>query len=95
MLCPFFPFIFAGRNSQRQLQDAVYRRKEAPNEKDPLSDCVHGLISTSTTYAQTLMDYVLAQRGDPLVIKNYADMGGKPGTLHHAHLLNTVNLNPA
>ena len=51
-------------------------------------------ISTSTTYGQTLMDYVLAQKGDTLVIKDYADMGNKPSSLYFALLLDIVNVPP-
>ncbi len=50
------------------------------------------LISPSTTYCQTLMDYVLAQRGDTLVLKNYADMGNTPNSLYEALLLDTSNV---
>jgi hypothetical protein len=46
-------------------------------------------ISTSTMVAQTLMDYVLAQRGDTLVIKDYADMGNKSNSLYKALVLDT------
>ena len=50
------------------------------------------LISASTMYAQTLMDYVLAQRGDTLVIKDYTDMGSKSNSLYNALLLDTTNV---
>jgi hypothetical protein len=50
------------------------------------------LISTSTIYAQTLMDYVLAQRGDTLVIKDYTDMGNQSNSLYKALLLDTNNV---
>jgi hypothetical protein len=49
-------------------------------------------ISTSTTYCQTLMDFVIAQRGDTLVIKDYADMGNTPNSLYEALLLDSSNV---
>ena len=50
------------------------------------------LMLTPTSYCQTLMDYVLAQRGDTLVIKDYADLGNKPNSLYEALLLDTSNV---
>ena len=39
------------------------------------------VVSTSPSRAQLLLDYVLAQRGDTLVVKDYADMGNKVNAL--------------
>ena len=50
------------------------------------------LVWTSTSYAQTLMDYVLEQRGDTLVIKDFADMGNRSNSLYKALLLDTNNV---
>ena len=52
------------------------------------------LISKSTMYAQTLVDYLLWQRGDTLGIKDYADMGNKPNSLYEALILDTSNVPP-
>ena len=50
------------------------------------------LISTSTMYAQTLMDYVLQVRGDTLVIKDFIDMVQKSNSLANALNLDTSNV---
>ena len=50
------------------------------------------LISTSTIYAQTLMDYVLQVKGDTLVIKDFLDMGSKSNSLTNALNLDTGNV---
>jgi hypothetical protein len=50
------------------------------------------LFSTSTMYAQTLMDYVLKVKGDTLVIKDYVDMNSKSNSLTNALNLDTVNV---
>jgi Secretion system C-terminal sorting domain len=47
------------------------------------------LISTSTMYAQTLMDYVLQVKGDTLVIKDFLDMGQISNSLKNALSLDT------
>jgi hypothetical protein len=52
------------------------------------------LISKSTMYPQTLVDYLLWQRGDTLGIKDYADMGNKPNSLYEALILDTSNVPP-
>jgi len=48
------------------------------------------LVSTSTMFAQTLMDYVLQVRGDTLVIKDYNDMGSVSSSLTNALNLDTL-----
>ena len=50
------------------------------------------LISTSTMHAQTLMDYVFAQRGDTLVVKDYYDMNNQQNSLYWAMTLDTGNV---
>ncbi len=48
------------------------------------------LLVSVPASSQTLMDYVLAVRGDTLVIKDYSDMGGQANSLTNAMLLDTV-----
>lgn len=50
------------------------------------------LISTSTMYAQTLMDYVLQVKGDTLVIKDFQDMSQKSNSLTNALNSDTINV---
>jgi len=49
-------------------------------------------VSTAVTHAQSLMDYVSAQRGDTLVVKDYAAMGCKVNALYYVLTLDTVNV---
>ena len=52
------------------------------------------LLPASTLYAQTLADYIFAQHGDTLIVKDYADMGNKPNSLFGVLCLDTANVPP-
>jgi hypothetical protein len=41
------------------------------------------LVSFSTSFAQSLMDYVSAVKGDTLVVKDYDEMGGVANSLNN------------
>ena len=49
------------------------------------------LMTLGQTHSQTLDDYILAVKGDTLVIKDYHDMGNKPNSLYYALLLDTID----
>jgi len=49
-------------------------------------------ISLSSTFAQSLMDYVSEVKGDVLVLKDYYDMGSVPNSLNNAILADTIDV---
>jgi hypothetical protein len=50
------------------------------------------LVSLSSTFAQTLMDYVKEVKGDTLVVNDYTDMGQQPSSIVNVVVSDTVNV---